>query len=203
MGARLWRAGRWEGGTYRLYCIYKCSLLLLAFPGLPTLALKEITNMYRSICMLFFHLFTLLALVYFALTCHLYVRYHDDSNVWFKKTIKLVVPCSAVKGLLWTRMAAVLVSWKDSSPCWPPRVLCPKFKAGSVFPSLPPPPRLPQIKMSVPSSPLSAPLTAPSAPTTMAAISAVPRGDATRALSPTMMGQPVWVSAPGRVGVQT
>lgn len=60
---------------------------------------------------------------------------------------------------------------------------------------------LPQMKMSVPSSPLCAPLTALSAPTPTAAISAAPRGDATRALSPTMMARPVWVSGPGRVRV--
>lgn len=58
-----------------------------------------------------------------------------------------------------------------------------------------------QMKMNVPSFPLCAPLTVPSAPTPMAAISAGPRGDATRALSPTMMGQPVWVSGLGRVRV--
>lgn len=63
------------------------------------------------------------------------------------------------------------------------------------------PSTLPQIKMSVPSSPLCAPLTALSAATPMAAISAVPKRDATRALSPTMMGQLVWVSGPGRVRV--
>jgi len=52
--------------------------------------------------------------------------------------------------------------------------------------------------MSVPSSPLCAPLTALCAPTPMAAISAAPRRDATRALSPMTMGQPVWVSSPDR-----
>lgn len=62
------------------------------------------------------------------------------------------------------------------------------------FPRLP----LPQIKMSVPSFLLCAPLTAPSAPTPMAAISAALRGDATRALSPTTMGQPAWVSEAGQ-----
>lgn len=56
------------------------------------------------------------------------------------------------------------------------------------------PPPLPQIKMSVPSSPLCVPLTALSAPTPMAAISAAPRRDAIKALSPTMMARPVWVS---------
>lgn len=52
--------------------------------------------------------------------------------------------------------------------------------------------------MNVPSSPLCAPLTAPFAPTPTAAISAVPKGDATKALSPRMTGRPVWVSGPDR-----
>lgn len=65
-------------------------------------------------------------------------------------------------------------------------------------PHLPSPP---QMKMSVPSSPLCAPLTALSAPTPMAAISAAPSGDATRVSSPAMMARPVWVSGPSKVRV--
>lgn len=56
---------------------------------------------------------------------------------------------------------------------------------------------IPQIRMSVPSSPLFAPLTVLSAPTPTAAISAEPGRDATRALNPATMGRPVWVSGSG------
>lgn len=84
---------------------------------------------------------------------------------------------------------------KDSSiPC----ALLFEIQSVSFLPSLRLPP---QMKMSVPSSLLSAPLTALSASTPMAAISVVPREDVTRALSPAMMAQPVWVSGPGKVRV--
>lgn len=93
--------------------------------------------------------------------------------------------CSAVTGFPWTRTAVAQVSWK----CWSLRV-----RVALSLPDLP----LPQIKMNVPSSPLCAPLNAPSAPTPTAAISAVPGGDATRVLSPMMTGPPVWVSGSDR-----
>ncbi len=96
-------------------------------------------------------------------------------------------------------MAVAQVSCKDLSVDHSVLASLFKIKTKYVFSSLASP--FLQMKMSVPSFPLCAPLTALSAPTPMAAISAAPRGDATRALSPTMMGQPVWVSGPGRVRV--
>lgn len=53
--------------------------------------------------------------------------------------------------------------------------------------------------MNAPSFPLCAPLTVPSALIPTAAINAVPRRDATRALSPMTMGLPVWVSCPDKI----